>query len=158
MRLGRIVGVFIGLAMLLVVFLVPFAAIPGYVQRGETLYTAFSGALAGVSQVQSGNTAGNAGAVLLLAIAGLIITIAGCIGFFPLGAGVLGVVGMGMLTAGPYFTGQISSFSAVSFGPGFYILWVASVAALVMAFVGRQVHLLNGGAPGGTKQSGGISK
>ena len=157
-RLGRLVGAGIGLVILLVVFLVPFAAIPGYFQKGQTLFAAFSGALGKVSHVQSGNSMADAAAILVLAVAGLIITIAGIVGIFPLGAGVLGVVGMGMLTAGPYFTGQITSYTAASFDLGFYLLWIASIAALVMAFVGRQVPLLKRNMAVQSKEAGGTSK
>lgn len=158
MRLGRLVGIGIGIVILLVVFFVPFAAIPGYVEHGETLYTAFSGALANVPQVQNSGSFADAGAILLLAVAGLLITIAGIVGIFPLGTGVLGAVGMSLLTFGPYFTGHVSNYSAVSFDIGFYALWIASVAALVMTFVGKNIPLLNRDVQGRTKDTGIASK
>lgn len=143
MRLGRLVGIGIGIVILLVVFFVPFGAIPGYVQHGDTLYTAFSGAMANVPQVQNSGSFADAGAILVLAVAGLLLLIAGIVGIFPLGTGVLGAVGMALLTVGPYFTGHISSYSAASFDIGFYALWVASIAALVMSFVGKNIPVLN---------------
>lgn len=143
MRLGRIVGIAIGIVILLTVFFVPFAAIPGYVEHGETLFSAFSGALAGIPPAQSSGTAQEVAAVLVLAVAGLILTIAGVAGIFPLGTGALGVSGMAMLTFGPYFTGHASSLAGLTLDVGYYVLWAASILALAMAFVGREIPVLN---------------
>jgi hypothetical protein len=66
-------------------------------------------------------------------IAFILIVIAGVVGIFPLGTGVLGIVGMAMITADPYL---VYPNGNVSLSPdyGFYIIWVASIIALFASF------------------------
>ena len=63
-------------------------------------------------------------------------------GINPLGSGVLGVCGMGLLTAGSCLTGQLSSCSASNFDVGFYIIRVLSIAGLAATFVGMAIPLV----------------
>lgn len=142
MRLGRLIGIGIGIVILAMVFFVPFATLPGYVQHGETLFSAFSIAVVNLPNTQDTGTASQVAAALIVVISGLVIMLAGCVGIYPLGAGVLGVCGMGLLTAGPYLTGHLSSYSASNFDIGFYVIWALSIAALAMTFVGRDIPIM----------------
>lgn len=83
------------------VFFVPFAALPGYVQHGETLFSAFLTAVVNLPHMQDTGTAGEVAAALIVVITGLVTMLARRVGINPLVSGVLGVCGMGMLTAAP---------------------------------------------------------
>lgn len=65
----------------------------------------------------------------ILIIAFILLVIAGLVGFFPLGTGVLGIVGMAMLSLAPGFVGL-----EVEWGAGFYVLWAASIVAIGASF------------------------
>ena len=124
------------------VFFVPFAALPGYVQHGETLFSAFLTAVVNLPHMQDTGTASEVAAALIVVITGLVTMLARRVGINPLGSGVLGVCGMGMLTAAPYLTGQLSSCSASNFDEGFYVIWVLSTAGLAVAFVGGDIPIV----------------
>lgn len=68
----------------------------------------------------------------ILMVCFVILVIAGLVGFFPLGSGVLGIVGMAILTAGAYFT---LGANQPSYDTGFYLLWVESIVVLIASFV-----------------------
>ena len=91
------------------IYFVPFAALPGYVQLGKTLFSAFSTTVVNLPHTQDTGTASEVASALIVVITGLVIIPAGCGGINSLGSGVLGVCGMGMLTANPYLTGHLSS-------------------------------------------------
>ncbi len=136
MRAGRIAGTVTGIAMLVALFLIPFGTIPGFIAHNSTLYSAFRNATTGLPQMQSAGNAEIAATFITIA-AGILILIAGLLGAFPLGSGIIGILGMTVLTAGAYSTLGISSSSGMTFGPGYYIIWVASAAAFCFSFLLR---------------------
>jgi hypothetical protein len=69
----------------------------------------------------------------ILIIAFVLLLIAGFVGIFPLGTGVLGVIGMALITVGPYLVSG-APISSSNYGAGFYILWIASIVSLVGSF------------------------
>ena len=126
----------------MVVSLVLFVAPPGYVQHGLTFFSAFSTAVVNLPHTQDTGTPSKVAAALIVVTTGLVTMLAGCVGINPLGSGVLGVCGMGLLTAGSCLTGQLSSCSASNFDVGFYIIRVLSIAGLAATFVGMAIPLV----------------
>lgn len=128
-----------GLVILATIFLIPFAKnnnLPHsllFSNSGDTLYGIVSPWMSNLGQLQSaGDTAALTYAYLFV-IAFILLVIAGVVGIFPLGTGVLGVVGMAMVTASPYLvypSGPVTLSPSV----GFYIMWVASVISLGASF------------------------
>jgi len=113
-----------GLVILVAIFLLPFGS------GSSTLYDTVSPMVKNLSSVQSsGNTATLAYNYTWI-IAFILLVIAGVVGVFPLGAGVLGMVGMAMITISPFLIYPNGPYT-LSTGAGFYVAWVASVASLV---------------------------
>jgi len=113
-----------GLVILVAIFLLPFGG------GSSTLYGTVSPMIKNLSAIQSsGNTATLAYDYTWI-IAFILIVIAGVAGFFPLGSGVLGMVGMAMITISPFLIYPNGPYN-LSTGDGFYITWVASVVSLV---------------------------
>ncbi|MGD1054692.1 MAG: hypothetical protein ABR867_01235 [Nitrososphaerales archaeon] len=139
MHPGRILGIVMGLVILATIFLIPFAKnnnLPHsllFSNSGDTLYGIVSPWMSNLGQLQSaGDTAALTYAYLFV-IAFILLVIAGVVGIFPLGTGVLGVVGMAMVTASPslvYPSGPVTLSPSV----GFYIMWAASVISLGASF------------------------
>ncbi|MGD0396868.1 MAG: zinc ribbon domain-containing protein [Nitrososphaerales archaeon] len=124
LRPGRIIGTVMGLVILAAIFLLPFGG------SSSTLYGIVSPMIKNLSAVQSsGDTAKLANNYTWI-IAFILLVIAGVVGIFPLGAGVLGMVGMAMITISPFLTHPNGPYT-LSTGTGFYIAWVVSVVALV---------------------------
>lgn len=131
---GRLVGVVIGLVMLAAIFLLPFSNIvdgPGGPSR--TLFDILRFFISNLS------VEGAAPTLLYTAfiyqIAAVLLIAAALVGLFPLGSGILGIVGMGFVTVGPFVVFNRYSFDAANFGAAFYILWVLSAVQIVVAFM-----------------------
>ncbi len=125
---GRIIGVIVGLAILATLLLVPFSG-------SQSLYGTVQPFLQNISAVSGMGSAAQVTYDYILMVCFLILAIAGIVGFFPLGSGVLGIVGMAILTAGAYFT---LGANQPSYDTGFYLLWVESVVVLIASFVHRR--------------------
>ncbi len=135
---GRVAGSAAGVVILLAAFLIPFGAIPGYIPHGSTLYSAFSNATVGLPQVQREQSTAAIESTLITIVAGVLLIVAGILGAFPMGSGVLGISGMTVITIGPYLTGNLSLSSLLSQNMGYYILWTASISALALSFEVRK--------------------
>jgi hypothetical protein len=119
-----------GLVILATIFLIPFY------NTSSTLYAKAWPLLTNLGAVQNSgsNTAIAFGYVT--AIAFLLLIIAGLVGIFPLGTGVIGVVAVAILAAGTYFVYPNSG--EPTFGIGFYVVLVASVISLGASFWHRR--------------------
>ncbi|MGP8056745.1 MAG: zinc ribbon domain-containing protein [Nitrososphaerales archaeon] len=124
LRPGRIVGVVMGLVILAAILLLPFGS------SSSTLYGIVSPMIKNLSTVQSSGDTATLAYNYTRIIAFVLLVIAGLVGFFPLGAGVLGMVGMAMITISPFLIYPNGPYT-LSTGAGFYVAWVASVVALV---------------------------
>jgi hypothetical protein len=120
---GRILGLIMGLLILVTIFVIPFTS--------QTLYAEVSGILSNLGSLQSGGTAVVAMNYVLI-IVFLLLVIAGFVGIFPLGTGVLGVVAMAIYTAGPILI--YPSLPAPVYGTGYYLVWLASIVSLGASF------------------------
>ena len=113
-----------GLVILVAIFLLQFGG------NSSTLYGAVSPMIKNLSTLQSsGNTATLAYDYTWI-IAFILLVIAGVVGISPLGSGVLGMVGMAMITISPFLIYPNGPYT-LSTGTGFYVTWVASVVSLV---------------------------
>ncbi len=121
---GRVLGIIVGLAILVTVFLLPISG-------SQTLYGKAEPLLSNLSSMQSGSDTTIASNYVTV-IVFILLVIAGLVGVFPLGTGVLGVVGMAILTVGPYLIYPGSGQPA--YAVAFYALWVESIVALGASF------------------------
>ena len=116
-----------GLVILVAIFLLPFGG------DNKTLYNTVWPSITNLGTLQSsGDTAALTYAYIWI-IAFILLIIAGVIGIFPLGTGVLGIVGMAMITASPYL---VYPNGPVTLSPnaGFYVVWGASIVSLIGSF------------------------
>ncbi|HEV2225710.1 MAG TPA: zinc ribbon domain-containing protein [Nitrososphaerales archaeon] len=128
---GRMLGIVLGLVILATIFLLPFGT-----TNTNSLYGTAGPLISNLGAVQASGTA-TATFDYILVIAFVLLVIAGLVGIFPLGTGVLGVVGMAMITVAPY---AVFPNGPVKLDPGtgFYIIWVASVLSLGASFWHRK--------------------
>jgi hypothetical protein len=124
---GRMLGIVLGLVILVSIFLLPFGT-----TNTQTLYGTAGPLISNLGGVQASGTA-TATFDYILIIAFVLLIIAGLVGLFPLGTGVLGIVGMAMITVAPY---AVFPNGPVKLDPGtgFYVIWAASVLALGASF------------------------
>jgi hypothetical protein len=125
MHPGRILGIIMGLVILVAVFLLP-------IWGTDTLYGLVGPALGSLGALQSYPVATIVFTYLWI-ISFILLVIAGVVGFFPLGAGVLGIIGMAMLTVSPFLAGV-----DVAWNVAFYVLWIASIICLIASFWHRR--------------------
>lgn len=138
MHPGRILGAIMGIVILISIFLLPFFA-------GQTLYGIVSPLIGGIGQLQ-GLPVQTMTLGYIFIISFILLVIAGFVGIFPLGTGVLGVVGMAMITVAPFLVGTEAALLLSFVGIGYYITWIASIVALGASFWHRrsqaQSHLV----------------
>ena len=129
---GRKLGIVLGLVILASIFLLPFGS-----SNTDTLYTIAGPLLSDLGSIQSSGTAAYIAFAYVTVIAFILLVIAGLVGIFPLGTGVLGVVGMAMITIGPYLFYPNSAYG-LDAGLGFIVIWAASIGALAASFWHRR--------------------
>lgn len=118
----RILGVTMGFAILAAVFLLPFTV-------GQyTLFQISEPLLEVIGDLRSLPFEEMVSNYLFVA-AFFLLVIAGLVGYFPLGTGILGIVGMAIVSIYPY----LESIEP-GWGIGFYVGWSASIGALGAAF------------------------
>lgn len=120
---GRILGIVMGLVILVAIFLLPFGG------GSSTLYGTVWPKISNLSQLQSGGDTAALTYAYIWIVAFILLVIAGVVGVFPLATGVLGVVGMAMITASPYLV-YPNNPGPFPTGIGFYAIWVASFVSL----------------------------
>lgn len=127
-----------GLVILAGVFLLPFSAVTASLgspaAQQNSLYATFTALYGGLGQVQASGDVPTITLTYIVLVATILLIIAGLVGIFPLGTGVLGIVGMALVTVGPYMVIPGYTFNASNFGVGFYMLWIASIIALAASF------------------------
>jgi hypothetical protein len=129
MHPGRILGLIMGLVILLAIFLLPFTS--------QTLYSTLSPMLSNMAAIQAGGPQLIAMDYVLV-IVFILLVLAGFVGIFPLGTGVIGVVAMAMYTLGPILV--YPSLAAPAYGTGYYVVWVASIVSLAASFWHRRAR------------------
>lgn len=126
MHPGRILGIVMGLVILAAVFVLPIN------MAGYSLYYVVAPLMSAIGSLQTlpyQQMVFGYG----LVVSFILLVIAGVVGFFPLGTGVLGVVGAALLAAVPYMISL-----PVTWGVGFYVIWIASIVSLGASFWHRR--------------------
>ncbi len=127
---GRGLGIVMGLVILVTIFLIPFYS------PSSTLYGKAWPLLNNLGSIANSGSSSTTAFDYVTAIAFVLLVIAGLVGIFPLGTGVIGVVAMAILTAGTYFIYPNSGMP--SFGIGYYVVWAASIISLGASFWHRR--------------------
>ena len=121
-----------GLVILVTFFVLPFYSTNG---QSTTLYNNMTSVYNSLGSIQGSGDAGTIAAAYVLLIGAILILIAGFVGVFPLGTGVLGIVGMAIITLSPYLTTPGAAGNGFGvYGVGYYVIWAASVIALGASF------------------------
>ncbi len=125
---GRMLGIVLGLVILASIFLLPFG-----IANSETLYGIVGPLISNLGALQASGGSATVTFAYIFIVAFILLVIAGLVGIFPLGTGVLGVVGMAMVTVAPYL---VYPNGPVKLDPGvaFYVIWGASVVSLGASF------------------------
>ncbi len=115
-----------GLVILVTIFALPF-------NSNDRVYSIGSSAFNNLGTVQSSGDSALITYTYIWVIAFILLLIAGVVGIFPLGTGILGIVGMAMITAAPSL---VYPNGGVTLSPnyGYYVIWAASVIALIASF------------------------
>lgn len=132
MDADRIAGIALGLVMILAIFLLPFGSflLPSN-KIGET--TLFSMIAQFIENIASGTQSPmNLLIYEIIILASFIILIAaGALGLYPLRSGAIGIFGMILITTVTVFN-PVLGFNTPSYGTGYFIVWGASVAAILI--------------------------
>ena len=121
---GRVLGLVVGLAILVTLYFAPFSG-------GSTLAHTAGVLLGNTGTINSGGAQVVASNYITI-VAFILLFIAGIVGIFPLGTGVLGAVAMALLTLSPFVI--YPSVAQPAYGTAFYALWFESVVALAASF------------------------
>jgi hypothetical protein len=127
---GRILGALMGLVILVAVFLLPFTS-------SQTLYGKAGPLLSNLGAVQQLGDFASVATDYVLVVVFVLLVIAGLVGIFPLGTGVLGVVAMAMVTLASILIHPAQGGSP-TYEAGFYVAWVASIISLGASFWHRR--------------------
>jgi hypothetical protein len=130
MNPGRIVGVILGVVILIAAFLLPFAA------NGDTFLTVTRLTMNNLRAIQETGEPALITLAYITIVSFILLVIAGIVGFFPLGCGVIGIVALAILTAGDIliYNSYGETFNVFEFGAGYFVAWIASIAALIASF------------------------
>ncbi|MEM1937585.1 MAG: zinc ribbon domain-containing protein [Candidatus Caldarchaeum sp.] len=124
---GRVVGVVMGLVILASVFILPFATNPP-----TTLFQIIRPLIENPGFIPSLSSPAAVLYAYTLIFSFILLTVAGLVGVFPLGTGVLGVVALAVASVVPYFL--FPGMPQPVWGLGFYAAWAASAVSLGASF------------------------
>ena len=109
MNPGRILGVIAGIVILVAVFILPFGPM------GPSLFGIANPLLGNLSLIQQSGNQALIGITYVIIVSFILLTIAGIVGFFPLGCGVIGIIAMALLTIAPNVISPGAGFNLSSF-------------------------------------------
>ncbi|HUI85555.1 MAG TPA: zinc ribbon domain-containing protein [Nitrososphaerales archaeon] len=135
MHPGRIIGALVGVVMLASLLLLPFSNVnggPG--TQPATLWNIFVSFVNTLGSTQTSPVSGFINLAFIYQIAAILIVVGSLVGIYPVASGVMGVIGLSFVTFGPYEISTTYAANPVTFGLGFYVMWVASVLELVLAY------------------------
>jgi hypothetical protein len=132
----RVAGIALGLVIILAMFLLPFGSfmLPSGQTRETTLFNVVAQFIQNIANgVQQPM---NLLIYEIIILASFIILIAaGALGLYPLHSGVIGILGIILVTTVTVFN-PVLGFNMPSYGAGYFIVWGASVAAIVIGKFG----------------------
>ncbi len=118
-----------GVVILVAVFALPLVEVPP-----TTLYQLAWPLVENVSRIPSLGDPPQILYAYILIVSFILLTIAGIVGVFPLGTGVLGLVGVGLITIPPFLYAPMANFRPV-WGYGLYVMLAASIISLGASFL-----------------------
>jgi len=134
MNPGRILGIIAGIIILVAVFALPFLSVPSELTSSPTLFGLAGFIMGNLGLIQeSGSQTLIALAYVLIAVF-ILLTIAGVVGFFPLGSGVIGIIAMAIITVAPFLIFPELQLGLSTVGIGYFVAWIASIVALGASF------------------------
>ncbi|MEM4297017.1 MAG: hypothetical protein QW815_01450 [Nitrososphaerota archaeon] len=125
---GRILGAFMGVLILIIIFTLPFTSDPSI-----TLFEITLPLLENINLIPGLGDQATVFFAYILIFSFILLVIAGIVGIFPLGTGILGVIGMGLITLAPFFF-LPGTVTQPLWGLGYYMIWAASIVSLVGSF------------------------
>jgi len=130
MNPGRIIGIVLGVVILIAAFLLPFD------MDGETFFAVTQLTMNNLRAIQETGEPALITLAYITIVSFILLAIAGIVGFFPLGCGVIGIVALAILTVGDIliYNSYGETFNVFEFGPGYFVAWCASIAALIASF------------------------
>jgi hypothetical protein len=128
---GRILGIIMGVVILISIAFLQFGS-----PSSDTLLKTFGTLASILSNYQASGDTQTIIAAYLIVVATIILIIAGVVGLFPLGTGVMGVIGMAMITVAPFIA--VHETFITGYGVGFVVIWAASIVSLGASFWHRQ--------------------
>jgi hypothetical protein len=132
MDTDRVAGIALGLVIILATFLLPFGSfmLPSG-QTGET--TLFNMAVQFVQNIANGVQQPMSLIIyeIIILVSFIILIAAGALGLYPLRSGVISILGVILLTTVTVFN-PVLGFNMPSYGAGYFTVWGASVAAIVI--------------------------
>jgi len=130
MNPGRILGLLAGIVILVAVFALPF----GPAMDSPTLYGSVRPLLENLGAIQQSGDQAMIALTYVLIGAFILLAIAGVVGIFPLGSGVIGIIAMVVITLAPTLIYPGAEFSLATYGVGYFVAWIASIVALGASF------------------------
>ncbi|MEM2057951.1 MAG: hypothetical protein QXU11_05335 [Thermoproteota archaeon] len=130
MNPGRVLGVLLGIVILIAVFILPFGT------HGDTFFALARWNMENLREIQETGEPGLVALAYVTIVSFILLATAGLVGFFPLGCGVIGIVGLALLTAGHVliYNSFGETFNVMDLGAGYFVAWAASIAALAASF------------------------
>jgi len=114
------------------IFLLPFSNVASQGGQSQSLFSIFKFFIDNISSVQI-NGVNNELVTAYLYQLGFIMILAGSfVGLFPIGSGVLSVIGLSFITIGPYEVTSGYSFAQSGFSSGFYVIWALAIVEVML--------------------------
>lgn len=129
MNPGRILGIVAGIIILVAAFTLPFGQMDG-----ATFFGIVSPLFGNLGVIQQSGDQALIGITYVYIVSLILLVIAGVVGFFPLGSGVIGIIAMAILTVAPIVIFPGTSFVLSDYGIGYFVAWAASIVALAASF------------------------
>ena len=141
MRLEKITGTIIGVAMLVTIFLLPFSSSISIISGSlDTLYGIFHFFASNLGAIPNVNNFSLELIAYFYLIGTALLLASGFTGSFPLVSGATGIVGIALLTVSGAFSRQYTPY-ALAYGIGFYLLWVLALAQLGTYLASRKAKV-----------------
>jgi hypothetical protein len=140
MDLDRIVGIVFGVLILVAIFLLPFGSFR--LPSGQASETTFFSTVRQLVESVIADTQQPANLLvynILIIVSFTLLVIAGVLGFYPMRSGVMGILGMIIITVVSMFNPQLG-FNIPSYGAGFFAAWGLSIAAIIMGKLQPQMR------------------
>lgn len=133
MDFDRIMGASFGASVLIAIFTLPFGSF--YLHSNQIGGTFFGMSMQLVEDITGGAHPANLLiAEIIILTSFIFLVVSGVLGFYPFQSGVIGVLGMALLTMVSILNPALG-FNVQNYGVGYFIAWGASIAALAIGML-----------------------